>query len=80
MNQLHCGVKQLKIGKTRGVLHSFVWNHVKYANMEGFRRDSHICTYVAFRGYLMYTYVAACSELFAVLCICMVSGYHSHTS
>ena len=25
-----------------GVLHLFVWNYVKYANMEGFRRDSHI--------------------------------------
>ena len=26
-----------------GVLHSFVWNYVKYAKMEGFYRDSHIC-------------------------------------
>ena len=25
-----------------GVLHSFVWDHVKFANMEGFCRDSHI--------------------------------------
>ena len=40
MNQLHFGIKQLKIGKSRGVLHSFVCNHVKYANMEGFRRQS----------------------------------------
>ena len=40
MIQLHFGVKQLKIGKTMGVLHSFVWNYVKYANMEGFCRDS----------------------------------------
>ena len=28
------GVQQLKIGKTVCVLHSFVWNYVKYANME----------------------------------------------
>ena len=32
----------MKIGETMGVLHSFAWNYVKYANMEGFRRDSHI--------------------------------------
>ena len=25
-----------------GVSHSFAWNYVNYANMEGFRRDSHI--------------------------------------
>ena len=43
MIQLHFEVKQLKILKTMGVLHSFVWNFVKYANMEGFHRDSHIC-------------------------------------
>ena len=42
MIQLHFGVKQLKIGKTVGVLHAFVVNYVKYANMEGFHRDSHI--------------------------------------
>ena len=42
MIQLHFGVKQLKIGKTMGVLHSSTWNYVKYANMEGFCRDSHI--------------------------------------
>ena len=41
MTQLHFGVKQLKIDRTMGVLYSFGWNHVKYANMEGFRRDSH---------------------------------------
>ena len=32
------------IDKTTGVLYSFVWNYVKYANMErieGFRRDGH---------------------------------------
>ena len=40
MIQLHFGVKQLKIGKTISVLHSFVCNYVKYANMEGFCRDS----------------------------------------
>ena len=39
MIQLHFGVKQLKIGKTMGALHSFVWNYVKYTNMEGFCRD-----------------------------------------
>ena len=42
MIQLHVGVKQMKIGETMGSLHSFAWNYVKYANMEGFRRDSHI--------------------------------------
>ena len=42
MIQVHFGVKQLKIGKTMGVLYSFAWNYVKYANMEGFHRDSHI--------------------------------------
>ena len=42
MLQLHLSVKQMKIGETMGALHSFAWNHVKYANMEGFRRDSHI--------------------------------------
>ena len=36
MIQLHCGVKQLKIGKTMSVL------HVNYTNMEGFHRDSYI--------------------------------------
>ena len=33
---------KMKIGKTMGVLHLVVWNYVNYANMEGFRRDSHI--------------------------------------
>ena len=42
MIQLHCGVKQLKIGKHMGVLILSAWNYVKYANMEGFRRDSRI--------------------------------------
>ena len=41
MHLLHVGVKQLKIGKTMDVLYSFVWNHAKHANMEGFCRDSH---------------------------------------
>ena len=41
---IHFGVKQLKIGRTMGVLYSFVWDHVNYANMEGFCRDSHKCT------------------------------------
>ena len=31
----------MKIGETMGVLDSFAWNYVKYANMKGFRRDSH---------------------------------------
>ena len=31
----------MKIGESMGVLHSFTWNYVKYANMEGFRRDSY---------------------------------------
>ena len=38
----HFVAKQLKIGETMGVVHSFMWNFVKYAKMEGFRRDSHI--------------------------------------
>ena len=42
MIKLHCSGNQLKIGKTMGVLNSFVWNYVKYANKEGFCRDSHI--------------------------------------
>ena len=42
MIQLYFGVKQLKIGKTIGGLHLFVWNYVKYTNMKGFHRDSHI--------------------------------------
>ena len=42
MAKLHFGVKQLNIGETMGVLHSFVWNYVKYTNMEGYCRDSHI--------------------------------------
>ena len=41
MIQLHFDVNQLNIGKSTGVLHLFVWNYVNYANMEGFRRDSH---------------------------------------
>ena len=45
MIQLHFGAKQMKIGETMGSLHSFTWNYVKYANMEGFRRDSHIYQY-----------------------------------
>ena len=41
MIQLHFDVNQLNIGKSMGVLHLFAWNYVNYANMEGFRRDSH---------------------------------------
>ena len=44
MIQLHFNVKQLNIGKSTGVLHLFEWNYINYANMEGFRRDSHINT------------------------------------
>ena len=36
MIRLHFGVKQLTISKTMVVAHSFAWNYVKYANMEGF--------------------------------------------
>ena len=32
-------VKQMKIAERMCVLHSFTWNCVKYANMEGFCRD-----------------------------------------
>ena len=39
---LHFGIKQMKIGESMDVLHSFTWNYVKYAKMEGFRRDGHI--------------------------------------
>ena len=42
MIQLHFGVTQLSIGKHMGTLHLFVWNYVKYANMEGFHRDNYI--------------------------------------
>ena len=42
MIQLHFGIKHLEIGKTMGVLYLFVSNHVKYANIEGFHRGSHI--------------------------------------
>ena len=42
MIQLHFGAKQTKLGKSMDVLHSFAWNYVKYTNMVGFCRDSHI--------------------------------------
>ena len=42
MIQLHFGVKQLKIGKTMGILHSVVCDYVNYANMEGFQRQSQL--------------------------------------
>ena len=32
----------MKIGEIMDVLHLFTWDYVKYANMEDFRRDSHI--------------------------------------
>ena len=44
MIYLHFGVKQLIIRKIIGVLQSFVCNYVKYVNVEGFCRDSHINT------------------------------------
>ena len=34
--------KANKIAESMGVLQSFVQNYVKYANMEGFCKDSHI--------------------------------------
>ena len=43
MIQLHFDPNQLNLGKSTCVLHYFAWNYVNYANMEGFRRDSHIC-------------------------------------
>ena len=33
---------QLKRDETIGILHSFLQDHAKYANMEGFRRDSSV--------------------------------------
>ena len=42
MIQLHFDENQLNIGKSTGVLHLFAWNYINYANMESFRRDSHI--------------------------------------
>ena len=35
----------MKIGETVGVLHSFTWNYVKYANMEGIAET---VTYITF--------------------------------
>ena len=32
----------MKMGETIGILHSLALTYVKYANMEGFHRDSHI--------------------------------------
>ena len=46
MIQLLFSIKQMKIENIMGVLHSFVWIYVKYANMEGFHRDSHLCGYI----------------------------------
>ena len=58
MVQLHFGIKQLKICKTR-VLHSFVWNYVKYFNMEGFHRDSHIYRKISNVSRYEFTSIAA---------------------
>ena len=41
--KLHFAVKQMKLDECIGILHSLIYNYVKFANMEGFRRDSHIC-------------------------------------
>ena len=43
MIRLHYGVKQLKVLKTTSVLHSFVWNYVKYTNMAA--SQSHTVVY-----------------------------------
>ena len=49
---VHCGVKQLRIGKSIGILQSSVWNCVKYVNLEGSHRDSHIhLNYVGVASY-----------------------------
>ena len=40
MIKIHFGIKQIKIGESMGVIHTFAWNYVKYVNMEGFRRHS----------------------------------------
>ena len=45
MNQLHFGIKQLKIGKTMGVLYLFASNHVNMLTGGGFCRVKSI-TYV----------------------------------
>ena len=39
------GVKQLNKGKTKDVLCSFVWNYVKYTNMEGSAETVTFCLY-----------------------------------
>ena len=46
MIQLHFSINQMKIAETMGALHSFMWTYVKYTNMEGFHRDSHILTLI----------------------------------
>ena len=69
MIQLHFDVKQLKIGKTMGALHSFMWNYIKYANMEGFRRDS-IMLIGCYHSYNLSCYVCICNEYQN---ICLVS-------
>ena len=61
MIQLHFDVNQLNIGKSTGVLHLFAWNYVNYANMEGFRRDSHI--------YYTHVNIAVCNLCSTALCI-----------
>ena len=51
MIQLRYGAKQMKIGVTMGILHSFACgNYVQYANMEGFRRDSHKYKFVVMQS------------------------------
>ena len=50
-------VKQLRIAKTMGVLHCFLWNSVNYANMEGFCRDSY--NYLKVLSHMLATYIIA---------------------
>ena len=65
MIQLHFDVNQLNIGKSTGVLHLFAWNYVSYANMEGFRRDSHICfvSLLSGSGILIFSSPRSCQIL-----------------
>ena len=73
MIQLHFGTKYLKIGKTMGDIRSFVWNHAKYANLEGFHRDSY--KYVAIHGSMIQIryvlYWLKCST-------CIIQHIHVH--
>ena len=63
MIQLHFDAKQMKIGETVGVLHSITWNYTKYANMEGFHRDSHIWTTILQPPCKVVTILQVCEHL-----------------